>query len=115
MAAMAEDKPQKDSEPLSLYGMTPEEAIQRAFGATSKADPKCTVLFHRYGLELRADEHDNLILNVLCGRVGQYGVEFQLNLEERNRYKQEGDSYLDELERKVMGDPQSFIKRGRSC
>jgi hypothetical protein len=29
---MAEKKPKRDSEPLSLHGMTPEEAIQQAFG-----------------------------------------------------------------------------------
>ena len=28
---MAEKKPPKDSEPLPLHGMTPEEAIQRMF------------------------------------------------------------------------------------
>jgi hypothetical protein len=112
---MAEKKPSKEAERLSLHGMTPEEAIQREFGTKPKADPEYRVLFHRYGLELRADEDDNLVLNVLCGTVAQYGVEFPLNLEERNRYKLVGDSYLDELERKVLADPQSFIKRGRSC
>jgi hypothetical protein len=32
---MAEKKPSKDSKPFSLYGMTPEEAIQQMFAAGS--------------------------------------------------------------------------------
>jgi hypothetical protein len=120
---MSEDKPnppRKAGEPLSLHCMTPEDAIQRAFGTkpTEKADQghgEGTILFHRYGMQLRIGENDSLILNVLCGRVGMYAVEFTLNDNERERYKHEGDSYLNELEVRVMADPQAFIKRGRVC
>ena len=110
------DEPTKSNpnEPLSPRGTPPEEASQRAFAANPEQKPDHSILFHRYGLQLRVDESDNLILNVLCGRVAQYGVQFTLNLEERNRYKREGDSYLEQLEREVLADPQRFIKRGRT-
>jgi hypothetical protein len=44
-----------------------------------------------------------------------YGVEFPLNNEERERYKRDGDSYLDKLEVQVRTDPTAFVKRGRRC
>jgi hypothetical protein len=36
---MAEKKPHRDSEPLSLHGMTPEEAIQRMFATPLPTKP----------------------------------------------------------------------------
>jgi len=37
------------------------------------------VLFYEYGAVLRLEDDGRLALNVLCGRVGQYGVEFALD------------------------------------
>jgi hypothetical protein len=73
------------------------------------------ILFHEYGLQLRLGEDDRLMLNVLCGRVGGYGVEFPLNDGERENYRCEGDCYLQELGREVRNNPKSFIDRGRQC
>lgn len=89
-----------------------DHRVDREGGGSVEAD---RVLFKRYGLALRLGQNDSLLLNVLCGTVGQYGVEFPLNAKERERYKREGDSYLDELERKVLANPKAFIMRGRSC
>ena len=36
---MAEKKPQSESKPFSLHGMTPEEAIQRAFATPLPSKP----------------------------------------------------------------------------
>lgn len=73
-----------------------------------------SVVFHEYGTQLRLDGND-LILNVLCGRVGQFGVEFALNELERERYKREGDSFVRELADAVLRDPKSYGSRGKFC
>ncbi len=73
------------------------------------------ILFHEYGMQLRTGEGDALIFNVLCGRVGQYGVEFQLNAEERDGYKREGDAFLRKLDLAVRENPKSYGLRGRFC
>lgn len=66
-------------------------------------------------MQLRTGEGDALIFNVLCGRVGQYGVEFQLNAEERDRYQREGDAFLRKLDIAVRENPNSYGLRGRFC
>ena len=73
------------------------------------------VLFHEYGTQLRAAADDSLILNVLCGRVGGFGVEFALDDFEREQYRRRGDEYIKELARTVQRDWQFFAARGRTC
>jgi hypothetical protein len=73
------------------------------------------VLFHEYGTQLRLNEQDKLILDVLCGRVGQYGVEFELNEFEREKYKTLGDTFIMDLAKKVQYDPKPYGERGRFC
>lgn len=73
------------------------------------------ILFHEYGTQLRVAADDSLILNVLCGRVGQFGVEFALNDEERDEYRRRGDTFVKELSRVVQRDWQPFVARGRTC
>ena len=50
------------------------------------------ILFHEYGTQLRVAADDALILNVLCGRVGEFGVEFPLNEQEREEYRRCGET-----------------------
>lgn len=73
------------------------------------------ILFHEYGTELRLCSDDSLLLNVLCGRVGQFGVEFPLNSSEREAYRQRGDEYIKELSHQVQRDYKPFAQRGRTC
>jgi hypothetical protein len=73
------------------------------------------VLFHEYGLQLRCEPGDALVLNVLCGKVGEFGVEFQLDKKESERYKREGNSFLRVLAAKVRDSPEPYAARGRSC
>jgi hypothetical protein len=73
------------------------------------------ILHHEYGLQLRQAKSCALILNVLCGRVGQYGVEFVLNEAERDKFGREGVAFLKRLEGEVLADPNKFIARGRQC
>jgi len=54
------------------------------------------VLFGEYGT-LLWHEDGKLVLNVLCGGVGQYGVQFVLNDAERERYKRQGDTFIKEF------------------
>jgi hypothetical protein len=78
-------------------------------------NPADRILFHEYGTELRLGEGDALILNVLCGRIAEFGVEFPLNEQERDAYRRRGDAYIQELSRLVQGDWQPYAARGRTC
>src|SRR5690349_18931383 len=86
---------------------------QRTDRETSNSVGSGRILFCRYGLVLWLGENDSLCLGVICGRVAEYAVEFVLNTKERERYKREGDSYLNELEREVMANPEAFLKRSQ--
>jgi hypothetical protein len=55
------------------------------------------------------------MLNVLCGRIAEYGVEFELNEDERLRYRNEGNRFVGMLSREVQNDPKRFGARGRFC
>lgn len=78
-------------------------------------EPRMRILFHEYGLQLRLEDDDRLVLDVLCGGVAEFGVEFALNDEERNAYKSRGDSFVRELAALVRGAPRTFSERGRVC
>lgn len=73
------------------------------------------ILFHEYGTQLRMGSDDSLVLNVLCGQIAEFGVEFPLNDEERRAYKQDGDAFIKELSRLVQGNWQTYAARGRMC
>lgn len=73
------------------------------------------VLYHEFGIQLRLNDQDKLVLDVLCGRVGEYGVEFELNEFEREKYKTLGDTFIMDLAKKVRYDPKPYGERGRSC
>jgi hypothetical protein len=73
------------------------------------------VLYHEYGIQLREDGEGRLVLNVLCGRVGQYGVEFALDEREREGYKRSGDEFIKDLAWKVAHAPEAYGERGRFC
>jgi len=72
------------------------------------------ILFHEYGTQLRVAPDDALILNVLCGRVGQFGVEFPLNDEEREEYRRRGDTFIKELSQVVQRNWEPYAARGRT-
>lgn len=71
-------------------------------------------VYHEYGTELRL-EGDKLVLDVLCGGVGQFGVELVLNELERERYRREGDSFIKVLADAVRRDPNAYRSRARFC
>ena len=73
------------------------------------------ILFREYGTQLRIAANDALILNVLCGRVAEFGVEFSLNDHEREEYHRRGDAFVRELSRLVQRDWQPYAARGRTC
>ena len=73
------------------------------------------ILSHEYGTQLRVAADDSLILNVLCGRVGEFGVEFVLNDKERDEYHSRGDAFIKELSRVVQRGWKPFAARGRTC
>ncbi|MEN6449130.1 MAG: hypothetical protein ABFC96_01440 [Thermoguttaceae bacterium] len=72
------------------------------------------VLFGDSGSFLRLDG-DKLILNVLCGRAGQWGVEFALNDSEREQYKRQGDSFIKELAEAVYRNPSAYKSRAKGA
>ncbi|HTC92633.1 MAG TPA: hypothetical protein VK699_04160 [Terriglobales bacterium] len=74
------------------------------------------VLYHEYGVQLRRTTDGRYVLNVLCGRVGQYGVEIELTPEEIDSYRKRGDVFIHSLGENVYGDPNRFQSRIiRSC
>jgi hypothetical protein len=73
------------------------------------------ILFNEYGTQLRYGDDDRFILNVLCGRVGQFGVEFQLNEVESAEYRKRGDSFVQELAKNVRENWEPCAARGRTC
>ena len=73
------------------------------------------ILFYEYGTQLRVTAEDAIILNVLCGRVLEFGVEFALNEQERQAYRLRGDSFIKELSRTVQDDWELYAARGRAC
>ena len=72
------------------------------------------ILFHEYGTQLRLSVDDALVLDVLCGRVGQFGVEFPLNDREREEYRRRGDAFIKELSGLVQRDWKPYAARGRT-
>lgn len=72
------------------------------------------IVFREYGTELRAETDGSLVLDVLCGSVGQFGVEFALNTDERSEYQRRGDVFIRELSQTVRLDWEAFVARGRA-
>lgn len=85
-------------------------AIQSQLGEREQSQ----VLFHEYGAQLRM-EGEELVLNVLCGSVGQFGVEFSLDDTEREQYGRDGDVFIQTLAERVRQDPSAYAGRGRTC
>ncbi len=100
---------------VGTEGTNPEELLQDCAESARRIRQHVTaILFHEYGTQLRA-EGDELILNVLCGGVGQFGVEFALNEPERERYRRDGDSFIQDLAGAVRRDPNAYGSRGKFC
>ena len=70
------------------------------------------ILFYQYGTTLWLADDESLMLDVLVGRVGQWGVTFALNDQERAEYRQRGDDFIKELSDKVFENEASYAARG---
>ncbi len=53
----------------------------------------------------------DLLLTVVCGKVGLYEVAFKLNEMEMRLYHQSGNKYIAALALKVKAQPNDFINR----
>ncbi len=74
------------------------------------------VLYHEYGAQLRRTSDGRYLLNVLCGRVGQSGVEIELTTQELDSYRDEGDVFIHRLSDEIYHDPEHFRSRYiRTC
>lgn len=73
------------------------------------------VLYHEYGTQLRRTFDGLYILNVLCGRVAQYGVKIALTTEEITRYHDNdcGDCFIHNLGEDIYNNPDAFKSRVR--
>ncbi len=70
------------------------------------------VLYHEYGAQLRRTTTGDYILNILCGRVAQYGVEIALTAEEISTYRSDdGDTFIHNLGEDIYDDPKVFENR----
>lgn len=80
-------------------------------GDTMPACDNGNVTYHEYGTQLRKSNSGEYVLDVLCGRVGQYSVEFSLNQEEINNYISKGDQYIHDLGIEVTDNPELYSSR----
>lgn len=102
-------------EKFTAEGTDTENLLQDCADRARRMDRHVqATLFGEYGTSLRLEGND-LVLNVLCGTVGQFGVEIVLNEAEREKYKREGDSFIVELANLVLRDPNAYRSRGRFC
>lgn len=70
------------------------------------------VLYHEYGTQLRRTVDGMYILNVLCGRVGQYGVEIALTMDEITSYHGDtGDCFIHNLGEDIYSNLDAFKSR----
>jgi hypothetical protein len=70
------------------------------------------VLYHEYGTQLRRATNGDYVLNVLCGRVAQFGVEIALTPEEIAAYRSDdGDKFIHNLGEDIYDDPSAFEHR----
>ena len=69
------------------------------------------IRFHEYGTQLRTDDDDRLILNVMCGRVAAFTMEIVLNDSECAEYRRGGDSYIQILARCILEKPGDYQSR----
>lgn len=56
-------------------------------------------------------DDDNLILSVVCGTVGLYDVNIQLNDEEKDKFEKDGTEFIDELALDVSSNPPKYRNR----
>ena len=64
-----------------------------------------------YNWILFKSNNDKLYLSVICGGVGLYSVDFQLNDDESSSYFIRGNSYLDNLASNVRDNQRLFRSR----
>lgn len=60
---------------------------------------------------LYQDEHNNLIFSVLCGSVGLYDTNIQLNEEEKAEFEKRGQSFLDILAEDIRQNESKYNPR----
>lgn len=56
-------------------------------------------------------DDNNLILSVVCGTVGLYDVNIQLNDEEKDKFEKDGTEFIDELALDVSSNPPKYRNR----
>ncbi|HEV3415469.1 MAG TPA: hypothetical protein VG056_01590 [Pirellulales bacterium] len=74
--------------------------------------PPGRILFYEPGTTLWLADDDSLMLNVLMGRVFQYGMNFALNEQERGEYRRRGDEFIRALSHHVLTHEAEYITRG---
>lgn len=54
------------------------------------------------------ENQNDLILSVVCGNVLMYDIEIKLNNEQKTKYLNEGESFLNTLAEQVRYNPEKF-------
>jgi len=60
---------------------------------------------------LYQDEDNNLIFSVICGSVGLYNTNIQLNEEEKAEFEKQGQSFLDILAEDIKQNESKYNSR----
>lgn len=56
-------------------------------------------------------DDNNLILSVVCGTVGLYDMNIQLNEEEKLQFQKDGTKFIDDLAMNVSSNPPKYERR----
>lgn len=96
-------------------GNTVEYLSARYFDDMPQSPDGAEVLYQEYGVQLRRTVSGDYLLDVLCGRVGQFGVEIALTAEEITRYRSDdGDTFIHNLGEDIYIIPAPLRTESRS-
>ncbi len=56
-------------------------------------------------------DDNNLILSVVCGTVGLYDMNIQLNDKEKDKFEKDGTKFIDDLANDISSEPPKYENR----
>jgi hypothetical protein len=108
LASMSASKPQI----RTRKGNVIDYLSARFFDVMPERSDNAEILYHEYGTQLRRTTNGDYMLNVMCGGVGQHGIEIALTPQEIEAYRtDEGDAFIHYLGEDICDDPNKFETR----
>lgn len=89
----------------------PSGSFPSQYFAILQPQPNSMVKITGNGAYILYQHEDRFFISVLCGTVGLYELEIELNEEEIKTYLSRDQSFLDDFSRKVSSSPKSYSHR----